>query len=352
MMINPGIANEIFRQREVELRRRAEAHRLVARSRRRQNGGVGVGTTSLDLMGVPSSMGAFTPGQEQTPRALRDAGLLRAIQAVGIRVHDRGDAAVRRWRPDKAHPKAQNVDAVVEVVRETAMRVRESAAGGRTTLVLGGDCTVGLGTVAGYRDGPAPLGLVYFDLHPDMNVPSVVREGALDWMGMAHALALEGAVDELVRVQGRVPLLHPEEVLFFAYGPDNRTAFEREQMKVRGLRGIDVREVAGDPEGAAARAIAALEPDTDRILVHLDVDVIDFTDLPLSENAGRNEGLSFERAVRALRVLLSSSKLAALTVTEVNPDHDADGTALGRLVGGLAEALACAPALARVSGVR
>jgi len=345
MMTNPAIWIETQRQREAELRRCAEAHRLVAERRRfRSKEEARMGATSLDVIGVPSSMGAFAPGQEQTPLALRNAGLLRAIEAAGILVHDRGDAAVRRWRPDPTHPKAQNVDAVVDVVRETAMRVRESAADGHTTLVLGGDCTVELGTIAGCRDGSRPLGLVYFDLHPDMNVPSVVPEGALDWMGMAHALALEGAVDELVEANGRAPLLAPDELFLFAYGPDNRTVFEREQMEEHGLRGIDVREVARDPEEAAVRATAALE-DADRILVHLDVDVIDFTDLPLSENAGRNAGLSFEHALRALRVLLSSPKLAALTVTEVNPDHDPDGTALGRLVGGLAEALAHAPTL-------
>jgi len=345
MMTNAAIWIETQRQREVELRRCAEAHRLVAERRRSRSKEEARMGTTLDVIGVPSSMGAFAPGQERTPLALRNAGLLQAIEAAGILIHDRGDAAVRRWRPDPTRPKAQNVDAVVDVVRETAMRVRESAADGHTTLVLGGDCTVELGTIAGCRDGSRPLGLVYFDLHPDMNVPSVVREGALDSMGMAHALALDGAVDELAEASGRAPLLAPDEVFLFAYGPDNRTVFEREQMEEHLLRGIDVREVARDPERAAVRAIAALEPDVDRILVHLDVDVVDFTDLPLSENAGRNQGLSFEHTLRALRVLLSSPKLAALTVTEVNPDHDPDGTALGRLVGGLTEALACAPTL-------
>jgi arginase len=147
-----------------------------------------------------------------------------------------------------------------------------------------------------------------------------------------------------------VPLVAPDEVFLFAYGPDNRTAFEREQMQEHGLRAIDVREVVRDPEDAAVRATAAIEPEVDRVLVHLDVDVIDFTDLPLSDNAGRNQGLPFEVALRALRVLLSTPKLAALTVTEVNPDHDPDGSALRRLALGLAEALACAPRLASPPG--
>lgn len=351
MITDPGIWIEAQRQRETELRRSAETRRLLRYAHPPRRKEVSdVSTRPLDVIGVPSSMGAFAPGQERTPRALRDAGLLRAIEASGIRVHDRGDGAVRRWRPDPVHPRAQNVDAVVDVVRETARRVRDSAAGGRAALVLGGDCTVELGTIAGCRSGSRPIRLVYFDLHPDMNVPSAVPDGALDWMGIAHALALDGAVDELARVDGTVPLVAPDEVFLFAYGPDNRTAFEREQMQEHGLRAIDVREVVRDPEDAAVRATAAIEPEVDRVLVHLDVDVIDFTDLPLSDNAGRNQGLPFEVALRALRVLLSTPKLAALTVTEVNPDHDPDGSALRRLALGLAEALACAPRLASPPG--
>jgi arginase len=55
--------------------------------------------------------------------------------------------------------------------------------------------------------------------------------------------------------------------------------------------------------------------------VHFDVDVIDFTDVPLSENWGRNEGLPFDHALRALEAILASPRLAGLTITELNPDH-------------------------------
>lgn len=300
----------------------------------------------LDVIGVPSSMGAFAPGQERAPTALREAGLLDAIRGAGVVVRDLGDAPVRRWRPDRSRPDAQNVGEVVEVAKDTAARVRRSAGEGDITLVLGGDCTVGLGTVAGHRHRSAPVGLVYFDLHPDMNVPSSVREGALDWMGMAHALDLEGAIPALVDFDEQVPLLGPADLVFFAFGESNRTAFETEQMRVRDLTGITVREVAEAPESAASRAREILEPQTEGLLVHLDVDVIDFTDLPLSENAGRNEGLTFDQTVAALRVLVAGPSFAGLTVSEVNPDHDPDGTALPRLVRGLADALSGAPVLA------
>ncbi len=59
--------------------------------------------------------------------------------------------------------------------------------------------------------------------------------------------------------------------------------------------------------------------------MHFDVDVMDFTDFPLSENTGRNEGLAYDDAIRALRALLASPLLAGVTVTELNPDHAEPG---------------------------
>ena len=100
---------------------------------------------SLSLIGVPSSAGAYAPGQEKAPGALRDAGLLELLRERGVAVDDRGDSDPQRWRPDRARPYAQNVATVAETVRETASRVR---AAGHPALVLGGDCTVGLGAVA------------------------------------------------------------------------------------------------------------------------------------------------------------------------------------------------------------
>jgi arginase len=80
------------------------------------------------------------------------------------------------------------------------------------------------------------------------------------------------------------------------------------------------------------------------LLVHFDVDTVDFTDLPLSENTGRNKGLAFEAALRALGTLLGSGLLGAVTVTEFNPDHgEEDGSTARALAEGLADALSGLP---------
>jgi arginase len=302
---------------------------------------------SIGLIGAPSSAGAYAPGQEKAPRALRDAGLRERLEHDGKAVSDHGDLPVFRWRPDRASRFAQNLSTVTENARAVAERVRDALASGEVVLVLGGDCTVGLGTVAGHLPAEERIGLLYFDIHADLNTPQSVPDGALDWMGMAHLLGEEAATPELSRFGPRYPLLTPDQVLLFANDATHNTPWERDVIERRELATIPLEDVAANPEASAARALGHMHAKCDRLLVHFDVDAIDFTDAPLSENTGRNYGLTLDAAFRALAALLASDRLSALTVTELNPDHGAeDGSTLGLFVERLTQSLAAAPTLA------
>lgn len=105
----------------------------------------------LALIGAPTSAGAYAPGQEKAPAALRAAGLIARLGAAGIAVHDHGDLPVWRWQPDPADRFAQNLGAVVEQAQAVAQRVRR-VANDQIALVLGGDCTIEVGVVAGQPD--------------------------------------------------------------------------------------------------------------------------------------------------------------------------------------------------------
>jgi arginase len=294
----------------------------------------------ITVIGVPSSAGAFANGQEKAPTALRAAGLIDRLRDAGANVVDAGDSPVWRWRPDRARPRAQNLEAVVEGVTATRTRVADATRGGRIGLVLGGDCTVGIGTVAGVLDVHDSVGLIYFDLHADMNTPVSVVDGAMDWMGFAHMLALDDTEPVLAGAGARVPMLTPDQVVLFGHGSEQATAWEREQIERLGVARVPVEAVRQDPGAAAQRALELLRPRFDRYVVHLDVDVIDFTDAPLSENTGRNIGLSFQVAIDALRGLLSDDGLAALTIAELNPDHAmADEGLLGRFATTVAQSM-------------
>ena len=293
------------------------------------------------MIGVPSSAGAFANGQEGAPTALREAGLIDRLRDAGAGVDDTGDSPVWRWRPDRARPRAQNLEAVIDQARATRARVARASREGAIALVLGGDCSVGIGTVAGVLDVHDSLGLIYFDLHADMNTPDSVVDGALDWTGVAHMLALDGTDTDLAGVGGNAPMLTPEQVVLFGHGSEHATAWEREQIERLGVARVPVEEVRQDARAAARRALALVRPRFDRYVVHLDVDVIDFTDAPLSENTGRNIGLSLSVAMDALRGLSSDDGLAALTIAELNPAHAmADEGLLERFSASVAQSLA------------
>jgi arginase len=294
----------------------------------------------LAIIGTPSSAGAYAPGQEQAPAALRSAGLLSRLSDAGREVVDYGDSPVFRWRPDRAHRYAQNPSAVRDAIIATAGRVQTAASTGQVPLVLGGDCTVGIGTVSGMLAvNPERLGLIYFDLHADLNTPDSVPDGALDWMGMAHLLDEPAALPELRQIGPSTPLLTPEQVVVFGHSHEHATPWEREVIARRSVRTTPWEEVANAPEDTA-RAALALLPNVDHLLIHFDVDVIDFIDAPLSENTGRNEGLTLDQALRALRIFTAHPAFAALTITELNPLHgEEDGSTLKRFVAGLVESL-------------
>jgi arginase len=298
------------------------------------------GGRKVGVIGVPTSAGAFAPGQEQAPAALREAGLVALLRDGGSEVSDYGDREMWRWRPDRERPLAQNLGKVVEIVDDTAARVVESILAGETTLVLGGDCTVGIGTVTGHVERSDGVGLIYFDLHADLNIPTSAPPGALDWMGMDHMLGDEGAERELVEVGSRTPLLSPEQVVLLAWGPEQARPHEREAIERLGLEAIPVDEVRDDPAAAATKALDSLRARADRVLVHFDVDVVDFTDTPLSENTGRNEGLPYPTVIEALHTLLQDPRIAGLTLTELNPHHAEDGAhSIARLAKDLAVGL-------------
>lgn len=292
---------------------------------------------TISIIGAPTSAGAYAPGQEKAPAAFRRHGLADALSQNGGTVHDLGDTEAFRWRPDARRPQAANLEAVVRVSSELAGMVAGVMSRGEQALVLGGDCTVELGAVAGALQGQASVALVYIDYDVDLNTPAE-SDGALDWTGVAHLLDLDGCSPELAGMASRRPMLGPGDILFFA--ADNVTPAEAEKERRLGLRRIPSPEVKRDPL-AAGRQAAAWAGRHDRLLVHLDVDVLAFMDFPIAENTRRRNGLTLDELAQSLKPLLSAANFRALTITEVNPDHAPDeaGT-FKRLIVMLAGALA------------
>ncbi len=131
-------------------------------------------------------------------------------------------------------------------------------------------------------------------------------------------------------------------MLFFANG--NVQPSEQRLIEDLGIAEVRLDAVSADPSGVAEAAVNGWARQFDRLLVHLDVDVLDYADMPLAENTRRNVGLRFDQLVTALHVFLGAPNWAALTVCELNPDHgEDDGSTLRTFAEALSDALAASP---------
>ena len=289
------------------------------------------------IIGVPSSAGAHHAGQDLAPDALRAAGLTGQLTKAGLTVEDAGNLPGAVFEADRANPAARSVRAVARVAADVAGAVAAVAADGKLPLVLGGDCTITLGAIAGMQRRYPDAGLVYLDGDTDVNVPGD-GSGILDAMGVSHLLG-RGA-PELTHLGQSVPLLEPARLAIL--GPDPRETTD-EGRAFLASAGVDLQEapaLIADPAGAAKRAVAAVTAASGRYLVHFDIDVVDSGDLPLGNYPHYGSGVSLGAALTALRVLCSDPAFAGLVLTEVNPTYDPDDRELGRLVSGLGTALA------------
>ena len=292
-------------------------------------------------MGVPSSAASYAAGQDLAPAALRSAGLLDQLTACGLEVHDDGDLPHQIWSPDRDHPLAQNTGQATTSLRQLADRLHPLLARGDVALVLGGNCTIALGVVAALRRlGAGAPGLLYVDRHYDLNTPESTTDGALDWMGLAHALALPGCLDTLASAFGPRPLLQPHQVAWLGVEPPMATQWERDQADRLGLHVTTSQALAADPAAAALTALSQLPAGP--LALHLDVDVLDFTDAPLAESTGgRNTGPTLDQTTKALTLAAGDQRMRALSIGELNPTRCAgDPAALARFVTSITRVLA------------
>ncbi len=295
-------------------------HRACFESRRQRTVGA---VSRWSIVGVPSSAGSYAAGQDQAPAALWAAGLIPSIRRTGLDIHDAGDLPGQIWRPDRDHPYEQNADEVVTCLRELTERLGPLLAAGDRVLVLGGNCTIALAVIAGLQRLAAGIpGLLYIDRHFDLNTPESTTDGALDWMGLAHGLSLAGCLDAVAEAFGPRPLLTPVQVVWLGVEAGRATDWEREQAARLKLNVSSSAALASDPTGVTAAALEALPGGP--LAVHVDVDVLDFIETPLAENAdGRNSGPTLEQLGEALGVAMLDPRIRALSIGELNPTRAA-----------------------------
>jgi arginase len=298
-----------------------------------------VANRRVAVIGVPSSAGTHHAGQEQAPAALRAGGFVERLRACGLPVEDRGDLVHEVFAADEMGSTARNLAAVVRVARTVADAVSEALADNALPLILGGDCTITLGVVAGAQRQDPTAGLLYVDGDADLATPETTGSGVLDAMGIAHLLGLGDT--ELARLGAGPPMLTDDRLALIGYDESDPETFHAEVLRSRpGLVRFADHQVRADPAGCATAALAALRRHASGLVVHFDVDAVDSRDLPLANYPHYGTGMSLDAAGEVLTVLCGAPTVAAIVLTEVNPSYDPTGQQLARYIDTVAGAVA------------
>ena len=304
----------------------------------------------IAVVGAASSAGSHHAGQERAPAALRAAGFISRLEAAGLDVADLGDVARATFVPDEMGATARNLPAVVAVAAAVADAVSNALDAGRLAIVLGGDCTVTLGVVAGVQRHDPGAGLVYFDGDADLGTPESTTSGVLDAMGAAHLLGL--ADNDLARIGSRYPLLAPDRLVLFGYDDTDPETYRPDVLSEHpDLACFPGRAVRANPDRLAAAAMAAITAHAGGTVVHFDVDAVDSRDLPLANFPHYGTGFPLSAAAGILAAFGRLPRLHAVALTEVNPSYEPSGMALARytaaVTGAITAALTGTPAQRR-----
>jgi len=292
------------------------------------------------VIGVPMDLGADRRGVDMGPSAIRYAGLHQELRRAGCTVEDRGDlrVPVPESRPVPTEH-LKYVEEIAQTCAELADTVASVAAGGALPLVLGGDHSIAIGSIAGVALAREEIGVIWVDAHGDFNTADTSPSGNIHGMPFAVSLGV-GDARLLAARRGAPVVTGRHAVLVGARTLDEGekdllrragvTVFTMTEIDKFGMREIMDRalDIAGQARGG--------------VHVSFDVDVIDPSEAP-GVGTPYPGGLTYREAHLAMEMVHESGLLRSMEFTEVNPILDREnrtarlavglaGSALGRRI--------------------
>jgi arginase len=288
------------------------------------------------VIGAALDLGQSRRGVDMGPSAIRYAGLEERLRSLGLAVDDRGN--VETVEPEATaltDERARYLPEILESCARVGALVAGAAAAGEVPLVLGGDHSVALGTLAGLaRHAGAPGGVLWLDAHGDLNTPATSPTGNVHGMPLAAALGLAGGGFSHPGLQ--LPAVDPERTVLV--GARSLDGAERTVLRDSGIRVVTMSEIDRiGIEGAIGEAIDRLRG-APFVHVSLDLDVLD-PDVAPGVGTPVRGGLTYREAHLALELVAESGVAGSLEVVEVNPILDRENTTASLAVELIASAL-------------
>ena len=273
---------------------------------------------NISIIGVPMDLGQNRRGVDMGPSAIRYAGVVERLQDLGHSVDDVGDIAIGR-REISQNTKLRNLEEVVAANTILANRVHDIIGEGNFPIVLGGDHSIAIGTLAGLADQYENLGVIWYDAHADLNTAETSPSGNIHGMPLAVSIGL--GHEELVNIRDFAPKIKPENVVII--GARSVDPGERELIKEKGIKVFSMHEI--DKLGMSEVMTQAIQYFKDRKVdgVHLSLD-LDGLDPLYTPGVGTPVagGITYRESHLAMEMLYASDMITSAEFVEVNPILD------------------------------
>ena len=278
---------------------------------------------NIEVIGVPVDLGAGRRGVDMGPSAIRIADLELHLEELGHKVQDSGDLDVMIPETQKIGEGTLRYKApILTICDELRQKVERSLERNRLPLVLGGDHSIAIGSIAGssghFASKGEALGLIWFDAHGDANTPETTPSGNIHGMSLAISIGLGDP--ELVNLGGRSPKVLPQNTVLIGVRDLDRG--ERETLKKCGAHVYTMRDL--DERGMrdiVDEAIGVASDGTSGIHLSFDLDVVDPEDAPGTGTPVWG-GITYREAHLAMEMLSDRAQIVAIDLVEVNPVLD------------------------------
>lgn len=286
--------------------------------------------SAITILGAPLDLGASRRGVDMGPSALRLALLNARLELLGYAVEDLGNVSVAQQENTPAgRENAKYLSQIAQTCGVLAEAVERVVAAGKFPLILGGDHSIAVGTVAGVshalRKRCEQIGVIWIDAHSDMNTPETSPSGNIH--GMPLACCIGQGPHELTHLLDYAPKVEPKNVVLI--GLRDVDLSERSQVRQSGVTAFTMRDI--DERGLKSvmtEAIRLASDGTAGFHLSFDMDVLDPDEAPGVGTPVRG-GVTYREAHLAMETICDSSRMVSMEVVEVNPVLDvANRTAL------------------------
>jgi arginase len=277
----------------------------------------------IHLIGFPMDLGADRRGVDMGPSALRIADLDEKLIALGYEVCDEGDIEIQVPEVLKIRdPHLKYMPEISKACDRLARKVKRVLKDGNFPLVLGGDHSMAIGTIAGVsgycRDAGKRLGVIWIDAHSDINVPGTSPSGNIHGMPVAASIGI--GAEELTRVGGDFRKLDPANIVMIGLRSVDKG--ERALIREHGVKTYTMTDIDRlGVHNVLHESVDYLKERTDFIHVSFDLDSVDPT-IAMGVGTPVPGGLTYREAHHVMEIIAERGALNSLEVAEVNPILD------------------------------